>query len=201
MSIIKLSNNALSSLTSFTGSASLGDMVFISSATASSSASIEFTSGIDSTYKEYKFFFINMHPANDSVIFQFNLSTDGGSNYNVTKTSSYFRALHNEGGSSTNLVYQTSHDLAQGTGMQDLAQGIGNDNDQCTVGTLHLFNPSDTTFVKHFIARFNTYEAANFSIDQYCAGYGNTTSAVDAVKFQMSSGNIDSGKILLFGLN
>ena len=198
MSIVAYNDRSLQDVTE---AASLpAAMVLLSTQTASSSSAISFTSNIDDTYPVYMFKFIDIHPATNNVIFQFNLSVDSGSNYNVAKTSSYFRALHNEAGSSTNLVYQTSHDLAQGTGMQDLAQGIGNDNDQCTVGTLHLFNPSNTTFVKHFIARFNTYEAADFSIDQYCAGYGNTTSAVDAVKFQMSSGNIDSGTIKLYGI-
>ena len=182
-----------------------GAMTLIKTLTASSSANLSFVDGssdvvLDSTYPIYLFKFISIHPANNDAILQFNLSTDSGSNYNVAKTSTYFRALHNEGGSSTNLVYQTSHDLAQGTGMQDLAQGIGNDNDQCTVGTLHLFNPSSTTFVKNFTSRFNTYEGSDFSIDQYCGGYGNTASAIDAVKFAMSSGNIDAGTIKLYGI-
>ena len=204
MALVKHNNNSISAVTSM-ASLSTGSMTLIKEQTASSSASISFVNGssdvvLDSTYPIYVFKFINMHPASNSVIFQFNLSADSGSNYNVTKTSTYFRAFHNEGGSSTNLVYQTSHDLAQGTGVQDLAQGIGNDNDQCTVGTLHLFNPSSTTFVKHFISRFNTYEASDFSIDQYCAGYANTTSAIDAVQFNMSSGNIDAGTIKLYGI-
>ena len=205
MALIKLNNQGVKNATAFGSISSLGSMVFIKKLTASSSATLSFVDGsdgvvLDDTYKEYVFTFNNMHPASNSVILQFNLSTDSGSNYNVTKTSTYFRALHNEGGSSTNLVYQTSHDLAQSTSFQDLAQGIGNDNDQCTVGTLQLFNPSSDTFVKHFISRFNTYEAADFSIDQYCAGYGNTTSVVNAVQFKMNSGNIDAGDICLYGI-
>jgi len=201
MSLTKISNNSLSAISTLPASIPTGALTLLSTQTASSSASIEFTSGIDSTYSSYMFKFINIHPSNNISILQFNMSTDGGSTYSVTKTSTYFRALHNEGDSSTNLIYQTSHDLAQGTGMQDLAQGIGNDNDQCTVGTLQLFNPSSTTFVKHFIARFNTYEASDFSIDQYCAGYGNTTNSIDAVKFQMDSGNIDDGIIKMYGVS
>ena len=200
MSINVCNDRSMASITSLPSGVSGSSLVLLETQTASSSSTISFTSNIDSTYKEYIFKFTDIHPASNSVIFQFNLSADSGSNYNVTKTSTYFRALHNEGDSSTNLVYQTSHDLAQGTGVQDLAQGIGNDNDQCTVGTLHLFDPSSTTFVKHFISRFNTYEASDFSIDQYCAGYANTTSAIDAVQFNMSSGNIDAGTIKLYGV-
>ena len=199
---IKVANNqSLTAITALPSGVSAGAMNLLETQTASSSSTISFTSNIDDTYDEYVFKFYNIHPASNSVILQFNLSTDSGSNYNVTKTSTYFRSLHNEGGSSTNVVYQTSHDLAQSTSFQDLAQGIGNDNDQCTVGTLQLFNPSSDTFVKHFISRFNTYEASDFSIDQYCAGYGNTTSAVDAVQFKMSSGNMDAGVIKLYGIS
>ena len=203
MSIVTYNNRSIANISAIPGAAK--SLIHIKTLTASSSSTLDFVDGssdvvLDSTYPIYVFKFINIHPASNSVIFQFNLSADSGSNYNVTKTSTYFRAFHNEGGSSTNLVYQTSHDLAQGTGVQDLAQGIGNDNDQCTVGTLHLFNPSSTTFVKHFISRFNTYEASDFSIDQYCAGYANTTSAIDAVQFNMSSGNIDAGTIKLYGI-
>jgi len=200
MSLIKLKNNALDNLTSFEGSASLGDMVLVSSATASSSASIEFTSGIDSTYKEYKFFFINMHPATDNTQFTFNLSSDGGSNYNVTKTTSYFDAYHDEAGSGATVRYLASSDLAQSTAYQPLGISVGNQNDESTSGIMHLFNPADTTFVKHFISRSNTYYSADYSVDTYVAGYGNTTSAVNAISFKFVSGNIDSGVIKLYGV-
>jgi len=178
-----------------------GSLNFISKATASSSASIEFTSGIDSTYKEYVFYFHSIHPQNDDASLSVTFSTDGGSTYGLTKTSTYFRAYHNESDTDTALAYLGSKDLAQSTAIQQLAQGIGNDNDQCTAGYLHIFNPSSTTFVKHYISRFNTYEGANYSMDQYCAGYINDTTAVNSIKFQMSSGNIDAGEILLFGVN
>jgi hypothetical protein len=200
MSLVKHNNNSISDITS-AGSLAQGKMTLISSQTASGSASIEFTSGIDSTYPIYKFEFINIHPQTDSVDLQFNLSTDGGSNYNVTKTTTFFRAYHNESGSTSNLRYETGSDLAQGTGFQGLNNSeIGNDNDQSCVGTLHLFNPSSTTFVKHFIATTNTYHYEDYSFNSFIAGYGNTTSAVDAIKFQMSSGNIDSGTIKLYGI-
>ena len=197
MSLIKLKNNALDNLTSFEGSASLGDMVLVSSATASSSASIEFDLA---SYKEYKFFFVNIHPATDNADFQFNFSTDNGSNYNVTKTTTAFEAYQNEAGSSSALTYQAGDDIAQGTGFQDIASDVGNGNDECCSGFLHLFNPS-SSFVKHFIATGNMYNGGNFTVNDYVAGYANTTSALTNIKFQMDSGNIDDGKILMFGLN
>jgi len=178
-----------------------GNLKFISKATASASASIEFTSGIDSTYKEYIFFFKDIHPATDNVLFQFNLSTDSGSNYNVTKTTTHFSAVHNEADDAASLGYKTGLDLAESTSFQTLVEEVGADNDQCLSGYLHLFSPSSTTFVKHFISRINNYRRSDYSADHYTAGYGNTTSAIDAIKFQMSSGNIDAGQILLFGVN
>jgi hypothetical protein len=180
--------------------ASLGSMVLISEQTASGSASISFTTGIDSTYPIYRFEFINIHPSSNNIRFQFNLSTDNGSNYNVTKTSTYFIAYGDEGGTDVGLGYSTGEDLAQGTGFQTLAQNCGNDNDQTTSGTLTLFNPSSSVFVKHFISRFSNYEEANRIFDCFSAGYGNTTSSINAVRFQMSSGNIDSGTIKLYGI-
>ena len=175
-----------------------GSLNFISKATASASASIEFTSGIDSTYKEYVFYFVNMHPATDAVKFQFNMSTDGGSNYNVTKTTTFFRARHREDDAVTSLDYKTANDLAQSTSDQVLDDGLGNDNDQALSGSLRLFNPSSTTFVKHFISDINEIQDNDMSLRGFVAGYGNTTSPINAVRFAMSSGNIDSGEILLF---
>ena len=201
MSIIKLNNRSVKDITAFGSISSLGSLTHIATQTASSSATISFTSGIDSTYKEYIFYFVNMHPATDNVNFSFNFSADTGSNYNVTKTTTAFQALHDEADSATQLGYASGYDLAQGTGVQILTDAIGNDNDQCMSGYLHLFNPSSTTFVKHFIAVTNSVLYHNYSFQLFTAGYGNTTSPIDAVKFQMESGNIDSGQILLFGLN
>ena len=198
MSLIRLKNNALDNLTSFEGSASLGDMVFISSATASSSASIEFSLG---SYKEYKFFFVNIHPSIDQPTFQFNFSTDNGSTYSVTKTSTYFRAHHNESDTETILGYDGGLDLAQSTSNQIITSAVGGDNDQCMNGILDVVNPSSTTFVKHYIGHSVIAEGSNFMRDDYIAGYANTTSALTNIKFVMSSGNIDDGKILMFGLN
>jgi len=180
-------------------SVGLGNLEFISEATASASASIEFTSGIDSTYDIYKFEFIDIHPATNDVNFQFNMSTDGGSNYNVAKTTTFFRGYHTEAGSGT-LEYDTGRDAAQSTGNVSITREIGNLNDESTAGNLFLFNPSSTTFVKHYISRFQDYSHADASVDSYSAGYGNTTSAVDAIRFTFSSGNIDSGTIKLYGI-
>jgi len=178
-----------------------GDLIFISKATASASASIEFTSGIDSTYKEYVFYFVNIHPATDGVDFQFNMSTDGGSTYAVTKTTTVFTAYHDEVDANTGLIYRTGEDLAQSTAFQLLANNMGNGADENLGGYLQIFNPSSTTFAKHFISRTSGYNAGNYLRDNFNAGYGNTTSAIDAVKFQFASGNIDAGEILLFGVN
>ena len=177
-----------------------GSLVLISEQTASSSANISFTSGIDSTYKEYVFKFINIHPASNDVDLTFNGSADTGSNYNVTKTTTFFHAYHDEADNNTALGYDTSPDLAQSTAFQVIHQGVGNNNDNCSVGFLHLFNPSDTTFVKHFIITSNRLSSGGFGVNTYVAGYFNTTSAIDAIQFKMSSGNIDSGTIKMYGV-
>jgi hypothetical protein len=194
-------NNSLSAITTLPASITGGAMTLIQEQTASSSATISFTSGIDSTYDSYVFKFYNIHPATDNVSFQFNLSTDGGSNYNVTKTTTYFYAYHGEGGAYGILEYVTGLDLAQSTSDQPLSNNVGNDNDQSASGELFLFNPSSTTFVKHFISTTNQYDRADISVNPRMAGYGNTTSSINAVRFQMSSGNIDSGVIKLYGVS
>lgn len=163
-------------------------------------ASSSFTSGIDSSYRTYLFKFYNMHPATDLTEFSFNISTDGGSNYNVTKTTTDFRAYHNEAGTFTAVEYQTSRDLAQSTSYQILGGNLGNGNDESLSGYLHLFNPSDTTFVKHYLSCIQLYQATDFSEIHYSGGYGNTTSAVNAIDFKFASGNIDSGIIKMYGI-
>ena len=180
------------------GSSFKGAMTFISKTTASSDANVGITSGIDSTYKEYVFIFKNIHPATDSVVFQTNFSIDGGSNYNVTKTTTNFEATMSESGT-TGFKYGTGDDIAQGTGYMRLGQ-TGGDNDQHVSGTLHLFDPSSTTFVKHFIARTAEAHGANIAADVLVAGYVNTTSAIDEVSFKFHSGNIDSGTFKLYGV-
>jgi len=184
-----------------------GSMTFIKKITASADSTISFVDGtsdvvLDNTYKEYLFTFKDIHPATDAKAFQFNVSIDSGSNYNVAKTSTAFRAYHAEADDAATVQYETSHDLAQGTGAERLcAEDLGNANDESLSGYLHLFDPSSTTFVKHYIARTSHVHEADYSIDFYKAGYANSTSAVDAVQFSMSSGNIDAGDICLYGIN
>jgi len=200
MSIIKLNNRAVKDATAVGSITGLGNLVFISRSTASSSASLSITSGINSTYKEYIFMFNNIHPATDDVFFTFNGTSDG-SNFNVTKTTTTFGAYQNEAGNSTNLFYDTGDDLAQSTSYQNLVvDSVGNGNDESTSGILHLFDPSNTTFVKHFIARTNIYHDGDHTFDNYIAGYFNDTSAITGLDFKMSSGNTDSGTIDMYGV-
>ena len=205
MSIVKLNNKAVSNATAFGSISSLGSMVFIKKLTASSSATLSFVDGTDSvvlddTYKEYLFTFNNMHPATNNTDFSFNMSVDGGSNYNVVKTTTYFRAYHRENGTGGTLEYNGSKDLAQSSAFQPISVYLGNENDECVSGTLQLFNPSSTVFVKNFISTTNEYNYSDYTQNSFVAGYGNTTSAVNAVQFKMSSGNIDSGDICLYGI-
>ena len=194
-------NNSLSAITALPASISGGGLNLISTQTASSSATINFTSGIDSTYKEYIFKFINVHPETDDTRFVYQASIDGGSNYNTTMTTTAFRAKHGEDGSGGDLGYRTARDQAQGTSFQQLSEAVGADNDQCISGELHLFDPSNVTFVKHFISQ----APATISNDNlevlYVAGYHNTTSAINAVSFKFESGSIQSGVIKLYGVS
>ena len=202
MSINVCNNNSMSAITSLPSGVGGGSLVLIATQTASSSSTISFTSGIDSTYKEYIFKFIDIHPATDGASFQFNMSIDTGSNYNVTKTTTYFTAYNYESGGTPAVSYASNVDLAQSTAFQNVNSGVGSDNDQCAVGTLHLFDPSNTTFVKHFMSTFNSvsYTSTPYSIEAFVAGYGNTTSAVDAVQFKFESGTFD-GTIKLYGIS
>jgi len=193
-------NNSLSAITSLPAAISGGSLNLISTQTASSSSTISFTSGLDSTYKEYIFKFINIHPATDGASLTFNGSSDTGSNYNVTKTTTAFRAYHQQDGGGQALGYRTSDDLAQSTSFQILNFEVDNDADSSSVGFLHLFDPSSTTFVKHFIHTGNCVQST-YTRNDFVAGYFNTTSVIDAVQFKMSSGNIDSGVIKLYGVS
>ena len=189
-----------SSVTGITVLANASDgITFISSQTASNSTSISFTSGLDSTYKAYKFVFSNCHPRTDGAYFTFNMSTDAGSNYNVTKTTTFFTTFHAEADNDNGLQYNTPDDLAQSTGFQTICRDIGNGADESCNGTLQIFNPSSTTYVKHFIGNLNGYLSSDLTRNDFSAGYGNTTSAVNAIRFQMSSGNFD-GTIYLYGI-
>jgi len=195
-----ITNASVANVTSFASAADPSTLVLLSTQTASSSASISFTSGIDSTYDEYVFKFINMHPQTDQINLTFQGSTDGGSNYNITMTTTFFWAYHNEADTQAVLEYFTGYDQAQGTGFQIITEAVGNANDENTCGTLQIFNPSSTTYVKHFLCRSQTSEGSGYSSDGYTAGYFNTTNAINAIRFQFSSGNIDDGIIKMYGV-
>jgi hypothetical protein len=194
---------SLNNVTALNAAIATGNMILLSSQTASDSASISFTTGIDSTYKEYQFWFIDIHPANTDVHFQFQSSIDGGSSYGVTATSTHFVAYHNEADTVTELEYYASFDEAQSTNFLDLTANSGNDNDQSNAGTLTLFNPSNTTYVKHFISNLNNARKDGvFTFNHYTAGYFNDgANDINAVQFKFSSGNIDAGTILMYGIN
>ena len=197
--LVKHNNNSISSITT-PGSLAQGKMTLISSQTASGSASIEFTSGIDSTYPIYRFEFINILPQNDQVEFSFNFSVDGGSNYNVTKTSTFIEVFHLENDANAGIQYASSHDLAQSTAFQKLNSNQGNLSDESASGYLQIFNPSSTTFVKHYLSNMSSVYYLEYLGQDLSAGYGNTTNSINSIKFQYSSGNINSGTIKLYGI-
>ena len=186
---------------------SKGSLTLIKTLTASSSSDLSFVDGsssvvLDSTYKEYLFIFNNIHPATDDAEFSVGFR-DGSTDYDAPKTTTAFRAYHFEGDTGAGVGYQTGEDLAQATGFQKLGQlQSSQDNDSSGSGYLRLFNPSSTTFVKHFISNYTHHStnAAPGSINHYIAGYCNVTAAIDAVQFKMNSGNIDAGVIQLFGI-
>jgi len=202
MSINVCNDRSMASITSLPSGVSGSSLVLISEQTASASSAISFTSDIDSTYKEYIFKFINIHPSASNEIFEFNGSDDTSSHsYNITKTSTIFVAHQSEGGSDTAIQYQAGDDIAQGTGFQDL-QAYGQqdtDNDSSISGTLHLFDPSSTTFVKHFMATSNCMVDNNYTVNTFTAGYFNTTAAITAIRFQYGSGTFD-GTIKMYGV-
>ena len=193
-------NASLNSVTSLPTTVD-GKLKLISSQTASASSSISFTSGIDSTYKLYCFKFFDIHPATNDTNLKFGVSTDGGSNYGVTATSSCFRAGHNEADDNAFVGANSGAANAQETQDIYLTQGIGNLDDECASGELYIFNPSSTTFVKHFIGNINMCEHADQSLIFHIAGYFNTTSAINAIIFRQSSGNIDNGTIAMYGVS
>ena len=204
MSLVKYNNNSISSVTSaasFPG----GAITHIKTLTASGSSSLAFVHGsssvvFDSTYPIYIFNFINVHPATDGGEFEFNISIDSGSNYNIAKTTTFFKALHKEDGSAASVTQDTVYEMSQATSDAYLTRRTGGDNDQAHSGTMHFFNPSSTTFVKHFISRVNQAEKDDQTMDCFVGGYVNTTSAINAIRFQFSNGNIESGKIKLYGI-
>ena len=206
MALVKLNNNGVKDATAFGSITGLGNLILIKKQTVSSGvSSVSFVDGassvvLDNTYKEYIFYYNNIHPASASS-FTFNLSADTGSNYNVVKTTTAFQAEHAENDSGAQLEYRSSDDLAQSSNYQLIGDGIGNENDNSLSGYLHLFDPSSTTFVKHFIVTSQQITGGSqHSKNSFVAGYGNTTSAIDAVDFKMASGNIDSATISLYGV-
>ena len=202
MALVKYNNNSLSAITS-TG-LTAGAMTLIKEQTASSSSTISFVHGssdvvLDSTYPIYLFKFINIHPATDQKKFMFQ-GTTNGSDFNTTMTTTWFQAYHDEADSNTALTYVVGEDQAQGTSFQSLSEDTGNDNDQNYCGELWLYNPSSTTFVKHFMARGNDAYFSNYINNIFVAGYFNTTSAITGLQFKMESGNVDSGTFKLYGI-
>ena len=182
-----------------------GSMVLIKTLTASSSATISFVDGtsdvvLDNTYPIYLFKFVNAHPETNSVDLQFNGSSDTGSNYNVTKTTTAFQAYQTESGAATSLMYEPSQDIAQGTGFQGFFSYVGNDNDQSVSGELYVFAPSSSTFNKNFFSRTSTYTANNHCYDTYSSGYFNTATPITRFNFKYTGDTIDSGTIKLYGL-
>ncbi len=205
MSIVKINNRGIRSATAVGTTTALGAMTFIKKLTASSSASLSFVDGssdvvLDNTYKEYLFTFKNIHPSENLAEFGFKSSINTGSGYGVATTTTHFYAGHEEDDSWTNLGYATSFDLAQSTGLGVIQGNVKNDNDIGVSGTMHLFNPSSTTFVKHFVSNTNSV-GTDENTNSYHAGYVNTTSAVDAIQFSFSGGNMDAGDICLYGIN
>ena len=204
MALVKYNNNSISSVTSAAGFPA-GALTLIKTLTASSSSTLSFVDGssdvvLDNTYPIYKFVFINAHQATDVAHLTFQGSTNTGSSYGVTATSSFFYSSHDEGDSSTQLSYWTARDLAQSTSFQPLGEDAGNDNDQNYCGELLLFNPSSTTFVKHFMSKVQSTMRSDYSTQAHVGGYLNTTSSIDAIQFKMNSGNIDSGTFKLYGI-
>ncbi len=202
MSLVKHNNNSISAVTSM-ASLSTGSMVLISEQTASSSASISFTSGIDSTYPIYLFKFISCHPGTNGARLAFQVDTGTNTNYNTTATGTSFKSYHKEdGGSTYALGYDTYQDIAQGTGFVNLGTDVISNNDASVSGELYMFNPSSTTFVKHYLATAQgmTDGSPPYSEVRYKGGYFNTTTALTRIQFKMDSGNIDAGKIKLYGI-
>ena len=201
MSINVCNDRSMASITSLPSGVSGGSLVLLETQTASSSSTISFTSNIDSTYKEYIFKFIDIHPSAEYAHFSFQADTGTNTNYNQTITSTSWTSTSNEGGTEAIINYQTASDQAQGTGFQYLTDQLEADNDSCAAGTLHIFDPSNTTFVKHFIARTQFHQADPSSREYYVAGYFNTTTALTRFQFKMHSGNIDAGTIKLYGVS
>jgi len=177
---------------------STADVVLLYDTDHSNATTVSITSGIDSTYGEYIFKFYKINPATDAAVFEFQVNAAGESGYNETMTTTFWYAYHAEDNSAADIGYVTSRDQAEGTAFQALATSLNNDADGCAAGELHIFNPSSTTFVKHFYSRMAMMHAENIA-DMHAAGYINVTAAIDEIQFKMSSGNFD-GTIKMWGV-
>ena len=169
----------------------MGIATLISTSTGSNATNVDITSGIDSTYDEYMFVFTDVNPATNNTHFLFQVNAAGASGFNENITSTLFASEHPENDSSSGVGYEASYDQADGTAYQYIARKCGNGSDECSAGVLHLFTPSNTTFIKHFYSAVHTYEASDSYSTSYTAGYINTTTAIDEISFKMSSGNLD----------
>jgi len=205
MALVKYNNNSISAITA-ASSLPTGAMTLIKTLTASGDGDLSFVDGaddvvLDSTYPIYVFKFYDIHPGTSAVFWTFQANAAGGSGYNETITSTTFRAVHTEAGSGQ-MDYIASIDQAEGTAFQNIISDgdIKTDNDSSLAGTLHLFNPSSTTFVKHFIATTNHMVNNSQSSNNYIGGYFNTTSAIDEIQFKFDSGDIDAGTVKLYGI-
>ena len=184
---------------------SSSSMVLIKTLTASGDSTISFVDGssdvvLDNTYPVYLFKFINVHPNGNDRKFYMQGNTVGASGFNETITSTYFRAYHNEAGSTAALSYESGNDLAQSTSAHELIDSLGSDNDQSMCGEMYLFNPSSTTFVKHFMSKCTNYHQGDFNLQVFTAGYFNTTSAIDDIQFSTNTGNFETGTFKLYGI-
>jgi len=200
MAIKTANDKSMSAITALPSGVSAKSMILLATETASSSSTISFTSNIDSTYKEYIFKFYDIHPETDDKAFTFQADTGTNTSYNQTMTTTRFKAGHKEDGTYSVIGYETGSDQGQGTSFQTLTQNIGNANDESCAGEIHLYDPSNTTFVKHFVARFQSSQHAEQTYDDFTAGYFNTTTAITRVQFKFASGDIDAGVIKMYGV-
>ena len=205
MAINLANNNSLANITALPSSISGGAMTLLATQTASGSANLSFTSGIDDTYDSYVFKFYDIHPATNRAIFQFQADTGTNTNYNITATTSYFQAFHKENDGNAGLSYNESHDDTQSTSFLNLTTHNSNDNDSATSGNITIYQPSSSVFVKHFISTFNHMYTETggdkYSWENFKAGYFNTATALTRFQFKFDSGNIDSGVIKLYGVS
>ena len=200
-SVNGVASASIASINGITFQAVISDAhVLIATATASASATLSFTTGIDSTYDVYEWRYENMHPASSNVAFSFQVNQSGQTGFNEIITSSFFEAHHNEADSATSLSYEAGEDQAQGTAYQPLMGQVGIDNDQSASGVLRLYDPSSTTFTKLFDATANGSHEADYSTENFVGGYINTTGAIDEISFKFSTGNIDSGVVKMYGV-